>query len=183
MRRRVHAGEFGRFIAGTGYYGKGFLHNGSHMLDFVRFLLGDITSVDCIQKVFDYYDDDPSVMGKLHLADYDALFFLQPVDCRLFTIFEMDFLFEKRRVRIVDSGFCIEEYAVLPSTLFQGYSNLVLTNKQSSSLAQALYGAADNIAHFLTCQQRLSCTLDDAYAVMKLCTQDSHAKENTPLRA
>ncbi|MBX9830424.1 Gfo/Idh/MocA family oxidoreductase [Candidatus Babeliales bacterium] len=183
IRQRVQAGEFGRFVAGTGHYGKGLLHNGSHMLDFVRFLLGDITVVDCMQKIFDCYDDDPSIMGKVHVADYDAPFFLQPVDCNLFTIFEMDFLFEKRRVRIIDSGFFIEEYAVQPNTMFQGYSNLVLMNKYSSSLAQSLYCAADNIAHFLADQQPLRCTLDDAYTVMKLCTQDFDAKKNTLLRA
>jgi len=37
-------------------------------------------------------------------------FFLQKVSCQNYTIFEMDLLFEKKRIRIIDSGLKIEEY-------------------------------------------------------------------------
>ncbi|QQR49688.1 Gfo/Idh/MocA family oxidoreductase [bacterium] len=180
LRERVQHGDFGRFVTGTGYYGKGLLHNGSHMLDFMRFFLGEMSAVKSVQKIFDYYDDDPSIVGTVHFEHYDAPFFLQPVDCRLFTIFEIDLLFEKGRLRILNSGFTIEEYAVERSVIFQGYSNLVLKHQYSSSLDQALYYAADNSAQFLVGRQPLYCTLDDALIVMKFCEQDdSHAKKNT----
>lgn len=32
--------SFGKFLKGTGYYGKGILHNGSHMIDILRFRSG-----------------------------------------------------------------------------------------------------------------------------------------------
>lgn len=37
---RIKGNKFGRFFIGTAYYGKGFIHNGSHMIDLLRLLLG-----------------------------------------------------------------------------------------------------------------------------------------------
>lgn len=36
LSQRISGEEFGKFIGGVGYYGKGFIHNRSHMIDLLR---------------------------------------------------------------------------------------------------------------------------------------------------
>ena len=102
LRNNIKDGLHGRYLSGTGYYGKGLLHNGSHLLDLLHNLLGDIHDYRLTSVINDFYDDDPSVSAVLTVQD-GVPFFLQSIDCRAYTIFEMDLLFERGRIRLIDS--------------------------------------------------------------------------------
>src|ERR1051326_3014718 len=45
IARAIKEGDFGAFVAGIGYYGKGLLHNGSHMVDLLHFLVGEVREI------------------------------------------------------------------------------------------------------------------------------------------
>ena len=148
LRVKMASRTFGRFLTGTGYYGKGTLHNGSHMIDLIRFLLGDIELTRTLSRTFDYYDDDPSCSAEINLAQ-GGQFIMQAVDCRYHTIFELDLLFELQRVRIVDSGFKMEIYSIQDNEVFSGYRNLSLKKEQPTRQGKALSFAVENIhEHF-----------------------------------
>lgn len=93
-----------------GYYGKGALHNGSHMIDILRFLLGEIGNpcafgreiFDFEKEEFDFEKEDSS--KNLSLEIRNGNFYMMAIDSRAVTIFELELFFEKARVRILGGG-------------------------------------------------------------------------------
>jgi predicted dehydrogenase len=167
IKEKIKNGDFGKYISGTGYYGKGVLHNGSHMVDLLRFLIGEIEDFDIINSIKDYYNEDPSISAILKFAD-GKIFSLNAVDCRMFTIFEADFIFEKARFKMKDLGFILEEYDIKDNEIFKGYKNLKLSKTTTTSLNTAMYNAVNNIYEFLTEKKTLVCNIKDAYKSMEL---------------
>lgn len=167
IRDNIQKGSFGEYLTGTGYYGKGLLHNGSHLLDLLMFFIGDIKEIMPVSSLEDFYADDKSIAAVLTF-DNGNNFFLQHVDCRNFTMFEMDMLFEKKRIRIYDLGFKVEEYDVLESSVFGGYRNIIKTDDYGTSLEKAMYNAAGNIYRNLSEGQGLKCTAEDGYRALKV---------------
>jgi predicted dehydrogenase len=90
--------NYGNFLTGSGYYGKGFIHNGSHMLDLLSFLGIKSNTIKTLNKFSDFYRDDPTRTVKI------GNFYMQGIDCNTCSIFELDLFFERKRVRITESG-------------------------------------------------------------------------------
>jgi len=90
--------NYGNFLTGSGYYGKGFIHNGSHMLDLLSFLGIKANSIKTLNKFSDFYRDDPTKTVKI------GNFYMQGIDCNIHSIFELDLFFERKMVRITESG-------------------------------------------------------------------------------
>lgn len=168
LKSKIASGEFGKFLVGTGYYGKGTLHNGSHMIDLLRFMLGEISQTRTLSSTYDYYEYDPSCTAELAMA-CGGQFVMQAVDCRCHTIFEFDLVFESRRVRIVDSGFTMEMYSVKGSEFFSGYRNLSLLETESTSLGNALLFAAQNIYEHLASGAPVPSSGMDGFIAQQLC--------------
>ncbi|MDR2766227.1 MAG: hypothetical protein LBB63_02060, partial [Holosporaceae bacterium] len=162
---RISSGEFGDFRAGGGYYGKGFLHNGSHMIDLLRMLIGEVVSVEKISSVADFYDHDPSVNANVFFNG--SRFSMTAVDCHHFTIFELDLLFEMARIRILDSGFRIEVYKVTDDGMFAGYRQLNKAEDYPTELKNAMGNAIQNISNFLNGKEKLLCDFLDGYEAIK----------------
>ena len=66
------------------------------------------------------------------------------------TVFEIDLLFSKKRVRIINSGFKIEEYEVKENRIFKGYKNIVKVKETTTSINNALFYAVEDIYNYLT---------------------------------
>lgn len=168
LKGDIEAGRFGRFLTGTGYYGKGTLHNGSHMVDLLRFLLGEVAAIQTISPVHDYYEDDPSCSAVLSMANSGHVY-MQAVDCRYYTMFELDLLFEQGRVRVVDAGFRIEIFEVRESDIFAGYRNLNLSGVQTTGLGSAFSHAAERIHTYLSSGAPLPCSGADGIKAQQIC--------------
>ncbi|MEO6923276.1 MAG: Gfo/Idh/MocA family oxidoreductase [Bryocella sp.] len=168
MRETIATGKLGSYLSGTGYYGKGTLHNGSHMIDLLRLLLGEPTEIMTLHANRDWNDDDPTCSAYLKIAG--GQFSLQGVDCRHFTIFEMDLLFENGRVRIVNSGAEIEIYEVVDSQIFAGYRVLSDVQTIKVDLGAALPAAVENIRGYLTAGASILSTGEDALRTISICT-------------
>jgi predicted dehydrogenase len=166
LKQDIADNKHGRFIAGSGMYGKGILHNGTHMLDLLMYLLGDIRSAHETSRIYDFYRDDPTVSAVLEF-DGNALFSLQGIDCRSYTIFEADLLFEKARIRLVDSCFEIEEYHVKESAKFTGYKNLYRSGTSATDLNRAMLNAVEHIYSVLRDNAPVRCSARDAYTAMQ----------------
>lgn len=170
IRKNIIEGKYGEYITGNGYYGKGILHNGSHMIDFLRYMIGEVKEFQYISSEFDYFEDDPSVSSVLTFKG-NRRFYMQHVDCSKYTIFELDFLFEKVRIRIIDLGLKVEIYEVRESKTFSGYKNLVKVNEEVTSMGKALYHGIENIYNHLSYGEKIKCSINDGYKVLKICTE------------
>lgn len=169
VKRCIVQGIYGKFITGSGYYGKGLLHNGSHLIDLVHYFIGDeLKSIVPLSSVADYYPEDKSISAVLQFQDASS-FVLNYVDCRLFTLFEMDLLFERKRIRMMDLGFTLEEFDVQNSGTFAGHTNIVRVKQGQTSLGNALYYAAENIHEHLAKDAPLRCTVQDGYKALETC--------------
>lgn len=171
IKKNIERGIYGEYVTGTGYYGKGIIHNGSHLIDLLRYFIGEIKTIMPISSISDFYPDDKTISAVLIFDSINKPFFLQYADCRKYTIFEMDLLFERKRIRIFDSGFKIEEYEVQESKIFKGYKNIVKIAQINSSLHNALYYGAENIYKHLTDGQKLKCSIKDGYETLRTSTK------------
>jgi predicted dehydrogenase len=170
IKNNISSGHYGEFQTGTGYYGKGILHNGSHLVDLVRFLIDEITDCKPLERISDFYQDDPTVSAKLSLRNGRS-FFLRAIDCRNYTVFEADFFFAGKRIRILDSGSKVEEFDVCDNPVFKGYKSMVKTKENSTSLDNAMYSLVNNMHENLTSKIPLKCTAEDGLRAVQICNR------------
>jgi predicted dehydrogenase len=168
LARIIMQGSYGTFLTGTGYYGKGLLHNGSHMLDLLRFLLGEIDDVTKLGETADCYRDDPSVSALITMSG-GGVFHFRHVDCRKFEVFELDLIFERKRIRIHELGTVIEEYSVEDNGAYQGYRTLNKQSEYATDQRRAMYHAVANIRNNLERDEPLACTLGDSLETVATC--------------
>lgn len=172
VREAIRSGIYGAFLTGTGYYGKGLLHNGSHMIDLLQFLVGDVGEVTKISEVADFYDQDPSVSALLAMRS-GGIFHLCHIDCRKFHVFELDLTFEQKRIRIRELGTVIEEYSVGDNRVFEGYRTLNKDVEYPTEHSRAIYHAIANIRDNLDRNEPLVCTLEESLETVKTCLRIS----------
>ena len=171
LRETIKSGSYGKFLTGTGYYGKGLLHNGSHLVDLLQFLVGEVGKVMArVSESVDCYDDDPSVSALLTVHSAGD-FYLRHIDSRKFHIFELDLTFENKRIRIRELGTIIEEYSVGDNRLFEGYRTLNKAAELSTQHSKAMYHAIANIRNNLDRNEPLVCTLEESLETVKTCAR------------
>lgn len=175
IREAIRSGKYGAFLTGTGYYGKGLLHNGSHMVDLLRFLVGEVGKVAKVSETVDFYDQDPSVSALLTMRDGGVLH-LCHIDCGKFHVFELDLTFEKKRIRICDLGTIIEEYSVGDHGLFEGYRTLNKDAEYSTEHPKAMYHAIANIRNNLDRNEPLVSPLDESLDTVETCSRISRGR-------
>jgi predicted dehydrogenase len=168
LRDRIKSDAFGKYVTGTGYYGKGLLHNGSHLIHLLYFLIGDVTEHMLVASENDYYSDDPSISATLTLENKKR-FSLHHINCGHFTIFEVDLIFEGGRIRITDTGFNIEYHAMGDHDILKGYRVLAKSKEVKTTMGKSLYYSASNIHNHLALAEPMKCSLYDALAIMRIC--------------
>jgi len=170
IREAIRSGNYGAFLTGTGYYGKGLLHNGSHMVDLLQFLVGEVDKGLKVSEMVDFYDQDPSVSALLTMC-CGGVFYLCHIDSRKFHVFELDLTFERKRIRICGLGTIIEEYSVGDNLLFEGYRTLDKDAEYSTQHSKAMYHAIANIRNNLDRNEPLVCTLKESLETVKTCSR------------
>lgn len=159
---------YGKFMKGIGYYGKGTIHNGSHMVDLLRFLLGEVTETQILKSgIFDFTNKDPSKDMLLKIKD--GVFYMTAIDCNAVTIFEMELFFEKARIRIVECGEKIEIYHVIASDTYVGEQNYKLVETRYVDYSGAMLGLLDNVKNHLEKCEKIYCTVQDGLEDLKIC--------------
>ena len=159
---------YGKFLKGNGYYGKGILHNGSHMVDLLEYLLGPIEKYENPEhEISDFWKDDPSCDVKLYAGK--GIFRMNSIDCSVATIFELDLFFEKARIRILEGGSCLEIYSVQKSPTYAGYFNYVLEEVRQVDYSNAILGMIENVEHYLEREETLKCCLSSGKRVLEWC--------------
>ena len=157
----------GRLLKGVAYYGKGTFHNGSHMVDLLRFLFGGVVEAKRMNLEFTDMQGDPTCDALLSAGD--GTVYLVGIDSREVTIFEMDLLFEKGRIRILDGGQKIELFEKGASADYVGYYNYKLSQTLDVDYSGALTGLYRNVYGFLNGKEELLCSIDDGLEVLEVC--------------
>ena len=168
LRQEIRAGHWGRFVRGSGFYGKGLFHNGSHLLDLLQLLIGPCTAEKILDVIEDHDPADPSESALLRDAG-GAPFLLQAFDSRHFTLFEIDLVFEKGRIRILDGGLRIERSGVRPYDIAPGYVVLGESNQIETGLARGMEQVVENLLGCLKNGTAPKSGAENACQVLALC--------------
>jgi len=153
--------ECGEYLTGSGLYGKGFIHNGSHMIDLLRQFVGEIASFKFLDEINDFYTDDTTKTAILNFTN-GGMFFVQGVDCRLYTVFEMDLCFEQARVQIIEGGDIIKIYKPESSKKYIGYEMLSIKSEVYTKRDMAMVHLYENVYEYLSCGTALLSPLEGA---------------------
>lgn len=171
--------SYGSFLRGTGFYGKGLNHNGSHMIDFISFLLGTPDDLNTGQIMYDWEKADPTVDVTLFINGRPIA--LMGISCKVVTIFELELFFEKARIRILNGGMEVERYNIEESRNFKGYYNYILQDNIIVDYSNSLINAVDNIYGMLAENRAAECGIDDGIEVLEICDRIKRCvdEENT----
>jgi len=169
LKSNLDQGRYGkpRFI--HMFYGKGLLHNGSHALDLMRYLIGEPRWVKA--------GASQGGLGADKTYDVDLVFRngcrgkLTGFDERVATVFEMDLFTDKERIQFSLGGRVWTSSALARNKIVKGYAFYHPRkghNGKESSLGDCLENAINNLVAFLDRKNPLLCTGQDGYEVLSL---------------
>lgn len=168
IKHAITTEKYGKVLCASGTYTKGIMHNGSHMIDLCRFLFGEARSIIATLAVADDNPSDASIGGYLEFK-LCKQFHLLVGDERAYSIFELDILFEKRRVRLVDSGFYVSVQEVRSDRRYARYHCLSHPITKRTSLNRAMLALVDHAVHYLSRGQLLTGRVEEAEKTQRVC--------------
>lgn len=127
LMRQFAAGGLHEMIgqpqAAFGLYGNGLLNNGTHLVDLVRMLLGEIAEIEWTAKI--HGQRTGPIPGDLQVAftlrlESGIRVMVQPLDFDHYRELELDTWGEIGRVAITQEGFSIQAYRRDPCRLMKG---------------------------------------------------------------
>jgi predicted dehydrogenase len=165
LQKFVREGGIGEIVTIGGIYTKGTLHNGTHWFDAVRWLAGEITRV----RGFDLRREpgnDPTLDAILEFEN-GASAHLQAADATVATVFEMDLVGTRGRVRIVHSGLNIEVFHVADSDQFAGH-RVMVPGESFPSGGDWLLHAVSDLVSCLEEDRAPRCSGENALAALRI---------------
>lgn len=117
-------GGLGRMQQATCYYTAGVANTGTHLFDLLRFYLGDVDWVEGRMSAnASPKAADPNIDGWLGFAS-GTVSAVQACDVQAYTIFEINLLGTRGRLRVTSHGFETEFEEVRESERYSGYNEL-----------------------------------------------------------
>ncbi len=133
-------GELGIIQQVTGYYTKGIVHNGGHMVDMLRWFFGEVGRADHRRLSGDTLagitvDADLILGDGIHAT-------LRGCDAHSFNFFELDIIGTQGRIRLERNGNLITRWHVVPDAHYPGYQELgdpeILSQKMANTTLHAV---------------------------------------------
>jgi len=170
LQADMQAEKWGQLRSVVGYYNKGILNNGSHMLDLLHLLVGSMSIVKVGKPVHDFFPNDPAV--PVWLEGANGL----PVQlvcghAEDYAIFELQLVFSRGVLSMEEGGMYWCERRAIDSTTFKGYRKLEERVRREGKYPSAMLQAANNIYLAINQGDSLASTGDSALAAQRVCEQ------------
>ena len=145
LKRTIQSGDLGEIYKGTVWYSKGLLNNGSHFVDLLRFLLGEVTNIQIIEKGRKWDGKDPEPDVCLRFGQTSVCFLAAREEC--FSIGEIVLIGTQGMIHYAGGGGVIEVRKTQPDTVYRGYTILnqakqtipTASNRYQWHVLEALY--------------------------------------------
>jgi predicted dehydrogenase len=170
LKQQLDEGCWGAVRSVSAVYNKGMLNNGSHMLDVLLNLFGDLQITHVGQAVFDHSEADPSVDACLKTVNGVPIQ-LNLAHAQDYALFEMQIVTEKGVIAMEDGGARWRFRTSAPSAQLPGYNFLNHGELVSPQGSPALRNAVANLHDALTQGTALACTGIHALQAQTLCEQ------------
>jgi len=170
LARALAEGARGRLRSVSGTYSKGLLNNGSHMLDLLRMLCGDLAVVAAGEPRSDFFAHDPSVPFLLR-SGAGVPIAVNVADAADYSIFELQLVTSDGVTAMEEGGQRWRERVVVPSATFAGYRALDAGRFVDGEYRLAMTRMIANQLEFLQSGAPIACTGRDALAAQELCAR------------
>jgi predicted dehydrogenase len=168
LKREIASGAWGRVHGAVGYYGKGLVNCGSHLIDLLAYLWGPLAPRAVIGWTADHAPNDPSLDAVLE-GPGGGLFHLVATDSRAFFDFELQITTDNGRIAIEEQGQRLRVRRVKPSPLFAGYRVLDSGKFHPTGFGQALVEGVGNLHRCLIRGEALLSDGTNALAAEEIC--------------
>jgi len=167
LKKEIEENKYGKVLNISGIYTKGILHNGSHLIDMLRYLFGDIKKAVPLSARVDWKRTDPTIDAFLKFNNGASAHILG-ADERKYSVFDLDILFEKARFYFTKFGNELIFYEVKIDGISSGYKKLeqVCSYKTDD---QGILNAVSNLINAVEGREELVCSGADALAAQKIC--------------
>lgn len=167
----IRSGRWGAVRSAVGYYNKGILNNGGHLVDLLLRLLGPLEVIAAATPVHDYWDNDPTVSGLLRSKDEHVPVCLAPAHAKDYSLFELELVCELGVIRMRNGGMQWDTRHAEPSPHFSGYRVLAGVASTVGDYLQAMTLAVTEIHQHLSQGTAIRSTGDHALAIQTICEQ------------
>ena len=158
--------DAGDLLCGNCYYGKGTLHNASHMIDVLEYFDGRVRVESAVFEIVDWINSDPSIEFVLLINGARVIF--RPVDCNIATIFEFDLIFSNGRVKYSAEKSIIEYYKLDLSDKSGNEKQFKLMKTVSIDSSSAMNGLYSNLIEVLEKGGKPNCSFDEGIRVLRI---------------
>jgi predicted dehydrogenase len=169
----MREGRWGTLRSVVGFYNKGLLNNGSHMLDLLQLILGPLEFIKAGQPVDDYLPHDPSVPVWLQGAGCCPIQ-LSCGHASDFAFFELQLVFSEAVVSMENGGMFWRERVPVDSHEFKGFRVLDEGSRKPGGYSKAMIRACSNIFEFVSHDRPLASTGETALVSQQLCELIRH---------
>ena len=124
-------------------YTKGLHHNGCHMIDLLLWLFGPVKNFEITSVLRDPHY--PAISARLQHRN--AVVDLIGLDYKNYSLFDLDILGNKGRIKIIDGGHTIQFENIKSDKYYRGYKSLALQKEHDGTYVQFMkYGLARGLS-------------------------------------
>jgi predicted dehydrogenase len=153
-------------MSATIRYGKGTRHNGTHAIDLCRMIFGECLNAKPLARKHDHWSDDPTVSAFLSFERCPEVF-LQGLDERAFTLFEVDIVASEWRLVVDSDGRRARRFKVHEDSGIPPGKRLLEVGTEDTGAASAMLNLMQNLRDVLDGAAPL-CSGEDAVAAQRI---------------
>lgn len=162
VRQLLQEERLGTIFKGTAWYSKGFVNSASHLVDLLRFWLGDVSEITVLERGLDWprargrvaRTRDPEPDARIRFGATPVYFFAAREEH--FTYVSIELLGTRGKLRYAERGEVIEVRRAVRDPVFAGYMVLESPGRQlKSDMLRYQWHVVDHLYRHLTRGQPL----------------------------
>ncbi|MCR5205008.1 MAG: Gfo/Idh/MocA family oxidoreductase [Lachnospiraceae bacterium] len=161
--------DAGKLICGACYYGKGVLHNCSHLINLFLYLFEEVKPLAVTRNIVDYSKDDPSAEFLMKIDEATVAFF--PIPCTEITVFDFDLFFENGKIHCDGEKNVIVYYKKGSSVVYRDETNYIKNIEVQIDGSSAMRGLYKNVCDVLNGNGEIVSGIHDAAKTVEICCE------------